>query len=57
MQVEKIAYLTQHLELQLARVKVEGIEYKLIEGMPKSSTWENVKKRLCQVISPVATKV
>ena len=25
--------------------------------MPLSSTWEMVKKRLCQVFSPVATKV
>lgn len=38
MQVEKIAHLTQHLQLQLTQAKAEGIIYKLIEGMPQSST-------------------
>ena len=56
-QVEKIAKLTQHPELQLALAKVEGSAYKLIEGMPLSSTWETAKRRLCQVFSPVGTKM
>ena len=30
--------------------------YKLIDDRPPSSTWDAVKKRLCQVFSPVATK-
>ena len=29
--------------------------YKLIEGMPHASTRNNVRKRLCQVFSPVLT--
>ena len=31
--------------------------YKLIGGMPPPSMWDAVNKRLCQVFSPVETKI
>ena len=37
--------------------KAEGILYKLINDVPQSSTWVAVKKRLYQVLSPMATKL
>ena len=40
----------------MAWPKAEGMVYKLIDDRPPSSTWDAVKKRLCQVFSPVATK-
>ena len=55
--VEKIAKLTQYPEIQLTQTKAEGIMYKLIKGMPQSSIWDTVKKRLCHVFSLVATKM
>ena len=56
-QVEKVANLNCWSELQLARTKAGGIVYKLIERLPKFSTWEAIKKRLCQVFSPIPTKM
>ena len=41
----------------MARAKAKGIAYKLIKGMPQSLMLETMKKRLCQVSSPVATKI
>ena len=38
----------------MARAKVEGIVYKLIDGMSQSSKWYPVKENM--VFSPVATK-
>ena len=43
MQVEKISHLTQHLELQLAKAKAEGIVYKLMKGILHSLTWETLR--------------
>ena len=31
--------------------------YKLTEGMPQSSKWVTVKKRLCNIFIPVSTKM
>ena len=56
-QGEKIAGLTQCQEMQLVQSKAEGIVHKLIDDMPSSSTWDAVKKRLCQVFNSMATKV
>ena len=56
--VEMIARFTQHLTIiQLAQAKDEGTAHKLADGMPQSSKWDAVKKRLCQVFSPVATQM
>ena len=55
-EVEKIAHLTIHPELQLLCAHAKGIIYKLTEGMHWSSIKQTVKKRLYQVFSPVATK-
>ena len=41
----------------ILKYQAEGIVYKLTEGMPQSSTWDTLKKRLCQVFSPMATKM
>ena len=46
-------YLTQWLELQLARAKSESIVQILIEGIPQCSNAEPVKKILCQIFSPI----
>ena len=55
-QVEKIDNIIQCPRAKLARFKVVGILYKLIEGIPQLSTWETLKKRLCQLLSAVATE-
>ena len=55
--VEKIGNLTPYSALQLAIAKAEGIVYKCIEGIPKSLTLKTMKKRLCQLFSPVAAKM
>ena len=44
-------------EIQFAQAKAEGIVYKLTDGMPPSSAQDAVKRRLCKVFSPGATKV
>ena len=55
--VEKIVHSTQQPELQLTWAESESIVYKLVEGIPLSSKQEMVKKRICQVFSPIATKM
>ena len=45
------------MQVQLGKAKAEGIVFKLIGDMPPSYTWDAVKKRLCQVFSPVTTTV
>ena len=42
--------------MQLTLAKAEDIVYTFIEGMPLSSRWDAVKKRLGQVFGPVAKK-
>ena len=52
-----IGYLFYPSELQSAQAKGEGIVYKIIWRMSHASICNRVKKRLCQVFSPVITKI
>ena len=56
-QADMISNFMHQSELQLAWANAEGIGYKLIEGMPHTSTLDRVKKRLCQVFGPVMNKM
>ena len=52
-----MALLTNSKEYELATAKSTSTQYKILKGMGWARSWPDIKKRLEEVYSPIATEV
>ena len=56
LQIEKVASLTQSQEYELATAKSTNMPYKMLKRLGNHLDWLEIKRKLEEVYSPVATK-
>ena len=57
LQIEKVAALTNSQEYKRATAKSTSIPYKMLKRMGNDFSWQEIKWKLEEVYSPLATEV
>ena len=57
LQIEKVAALTNSQEYELATTKSMSTPYKMLKRMGNDNSWQEIKGKLEEVYSPIATEV
>ena len=57
LQIEKVASLTQSQEYKLATAKSTSTPYKMLKRLGNDLDLQDIKRKLEEVYSPIATKV
>ena len=54
LQIEKVTVLTYSQEYELATAKLTSTPYKMLKRIGKGTNWQDIKRKLEEVYSPIA---
>ena len=57
LQIENVALLTNSQEYELAMAKSTSTPYKMLKRIGNDLSWQDIKRKLEEVYSPIAMKV
>ena len=57
LQIEKVVLLTNSQEYDLATAKLTSTSYEMLKRMGKDRNWQDIKKKMEEVYSPIGTEV